>query len=135
MDEVHSFLNRDSVAASYVRREPLDALAQTIRETCGEGEEVYFVSQDSDGRDYVIVEFGAKPVKLSSALGHSLNPAEVSAEGWWGKLIERYDYVALCQLNEEFRQSYGQLFENSGEIADHTLYRVDRQRGLLIRIE
>ena len=39
--------------------------------------------------------------------------------------------MALCRLNEDFAESYGSLFENPAEIADHTLYRVDRQSGLL----
>ena len=131
MNEVHSFLNRDGVAASYVRREPLDALAQTIRDNCAEGEQVYFVSQGSDGRDQVIVQFGAEPVAVNSALGHSLNPEEVSAEAWMDALLESYDYVALCQLDDEFSEGYASLFEDPGQIADHTLYRLDRQKGLL----
>ena len=131
MNEVHSFLNRDGVAASYVRREPLDALAQTIRDNCAEGEQVYFVSQGSDGRDQVIVQFGAEPVAVNSALGHSLNPEEVSAEAWMDVLLESYDYVALCQLDDEFSEGYASLFEDPGQIADHTLYRLDRQKGLL----
>lgn len=132
MNEVHSFLNRDGVAASYVRREPLDALAQTIRDNCAEGEQVYFVSQGSDGRDQVIVQFGAEPVAVNSALGHSLNPEEVSAEAWMDALLESYDYVALCQLDDEFAQCYGSLFEDTP--TDHTLYRLDRQSGLLTPI-
>lgn len=131
MNEVHSFLNRDGVAASYVRREPLDALAQTIRDNCAEGEQVYFVSQGSDGRDQVIVQFGAEPVAVNSALGHSLNPGAVSAEQWRDTLLESYDYVALCQLDDEFTEGYASLFEDPGQIADHTLYRLNRQSGLL----
>lgn len=132
MNEVHSFLNRDRVAASYVRREPLDALAQTIRDNCAEGEQVYFVSQGSDGRDQVIVQFGAEPVAVNSALGHSLNSGAVSAEQWRDTLLESYDYVALCQLDDEFAQCYGSLFEDTP--TDHTLYWLDRQSGLLTSI-
>ena len=131
MNEAHSFLNRDGVAASYVRREPLDALAETIRDHCTESEQVYFVSQGSDGRDQVIVQFGAEPVAVNSALGHSLNPAAVSAEQWKEKLLKDYDYVAICQLDDAFAEGYGSLFEDPGQIADHTLYRLNRQKGLL----
>ena len=131
MNEVHSFLNRDSVAASYVRREPLDGLAEEIRDNCAETEQVYFVSQGSDGRDQVIVQFGAEPVAVNSALGYDLKQDVVSAEAWRSTLLEGYDYVALCRLNEDFAESYGSLFENPAEIADHTLYRLDRQSGLL----
>ena len=133
MNEVHSFLNRDAVAASYVRREPLDALAETIRDNCAEADRVYFVSQGSDGRDQVIVQFGAEPVSVGSALGHSLNPEATSAEAWRSVLLEGYDYVALCQLDETFAESYGCLFGQPP--ADHTLYRLDRQSGLLNPIE
>ena len=135
MNEVHSFLNRDSVAASYVRREPLDALAEEIRDNCAEVDRVYFVSQGSDGRDQVIVQFGAEPVSVNSALGHSLNPEATSAEAWRSVLVEGYDYVALCQLDGTFAESYGSLFENPEEITDHTLYRLDRQKGLLSRVQ
>ena len=131
MSEVHSFLNRDGVAASYVRREPLDALAETIRDNCAEDEQVYFVSQGSDGRDQVIVQFGAEPVTVNSALGHSLNSGAVSAEQWREMLLESYDYVAICQLDDGFTEGYASLFEDPGQIADHTLYRLDRQKGLL----
>ena len=131
MNEAHSFLNRDGVAASYVRREPLDALAETIRDHCTESEQVYFVSQGSDGRDQVIVQFGAEPVAVNSHLGHSLNPAALSAEQWRDMLLDNYDYVAICQLDDAFAEGYGSLFEDPGQIADHTLYRLDRQSGLL----
>lgn len=135
MSEVHSFLNRDDVAASYVRREPLDELAQTIRETCAQTEQVYFVSQGSDGRDQVIVQFGAEPVAVNSALGHSLDPAAVSAETWRKILQENYDYVALCQLDDAFVECYADLFEEPSQIMDHTLYRVDRQTGGLTCVQ
>ncbi len=135
MNAVHSFLNRDSVAASYVRREPLDALAETIRNHCEEADRVYFVSMGSDGRDQVIVQFGAEPAKVDSSLGYDLDPAAVSAEVWQSTLLEGYDYVALCQLDETFAESYGSLFENPEEIADHALYRLDRQKGLLSRVQ
>ena len=135
MNEVHSFLNRDAVAASYVRREPLDALAETIRDNCAEADRVYFVSQGSDGRDQVIVQFGAEPVSVGSALGHSLNPEATSAEAWRSVLLEGYDYVALCQLDETFAESYGSLLEHPEEITDHALYRLDRQKGLLSRVQ
>ena len=131
MNEVHSFLNRDGVAGSYVRREPLDALAQTIWENCDQSGQVYFVSQGSDGRDQVIVQFGAEPVTVNSTLGHSLNSGAVSAEQWRDALLESYDYVAICQLDDEFTEGYASLFEDPGQIADHTLYRLDRQKGLL----
>ena len=135
MNEVHSFLNRDAVAASYVRREPLDALAEDIRDNCAEDERVYFVSQGSDGRDQVIVRFGAEPILVDSVLGHSLNPEATSAEAWRSVLLEGYDYVALCQLDDEFAASYGCLFEHPEEITDHALYRLDRQKGLLSRVQ
>ncbi len=135
MNEVHSFLNRDSVAASYVRREPLDALAETIRNHCEEADRVYFVSMGSDGRDLVIVQFGAEPAKVDSSLGYDLDHAAVSAEAWRSALLEGYDYVALCQLDDDFAESYGSLFENEEEIADHALYRLDRQKGLLSRVQ
>ena len=135
MSEVHSFLNRDGVAGSYVRREPLDALAQTIWENCDQSGQVYFVSQGSDGRDQVIVQFGAEPVTVNSALGHSLNSGAVSAEQWRDTLLESYDYVALCQLDDEFTEGYASLFEDPGQIADHTLYRLNRQSGLLSPVQ
>lgn len=135
MNAVHSFLNRDSVAASYVRREPLDALAETIRNHCEEANRVYFVSQGSDGRDQVIVQFGAEPAKVDSSLGYDLDPAAVSAEVWQSTLLEGYDYVALSQLDGTFAESYGSLFENPEEITDHALYRLDRQKGLLSRVQ
>ena len=134
MGEVHSFLNRNGVAASYVRREPLDDLAETIRDHCDQSQQVYFVSQGSDGRDQVIVQFGAEPVAVNSWLGHSLDPAAVSAGEWQRILVEKYDYVALCQLDETFTQAYGCLFEDPAQITDHALYRVDRQSGLLSRV-
>ena len=135
MNAVHSFLNRDSVAASYVRREPLDALAETIRNHCEEADRVYFVSMGSDGRDQVIVQFGAEPAKVDSSLGYDLDPAAVSAEVWQSTLLEGYDYVALCQLDGTFAESYDSLFENPEAITDHALYRLDRQKGLLSRVQ
>ena len=134
MWEVKDFLNRDSVAASYSRRVPLDDLAEDIRDHCAETEQVYFVSQGSDGRDLVIVQFGAEPVTVSSRWGHSLELEKISAEDWQSGLMEEYDYVALCQLDETFKQVYGGLFEDSEQITDHALYRIDRQSGLLFRV-
>ena len=92
------------------------------------------MSQGSDGRDLVIVQMVAEPAAVNSALGWSLNPAEISAEQWQAMLLEGYDSVALCQLNTEFTAGYGSLFEDPSQIADHTLYRLDRQSGLLCRV-
>ena len=56
----------------------------------------------------------------------------LSCDEWRDILWERYDYVALYQLEPDFSEKYGSLFEAPEDIREGALFRVDRQAGKLV---
>ena len=139
MSEVCRFVNRDTVADSYAIREPLQQLALDMKENCAETDKVYLVSQGSAGREGVIISSQTEREQISSALGVSFGvpvdenslDVDVSPEQWHDVLMEEYDYVVVCNLNSYFVKNFSYLFENSENVEANTLYRLDRQSGLL----
>lgn len=142
MDRVVDYLNRDNVAESHILRAPHERMAEVILENCDSDDQVYFISQEEVGFDARIARFSARPVSVSSACGWSLGKPyserddysrDISAEEWMDVLMRDYDYVAVYRSNDYFVDTFGTLFENAEEIADGTLYRINKQNRVLER--
>ena len=55
----------------------------------------------------------------------------MTPEQWQELLLEQYDYVAIYKLNDYFLEHFGMLFGDPDTIAENTLYRVNRETGML----
>ena len=89
------------------------------------------------------MRLNAYPSHLSSSMGERFGPNDtkiddiqfrnVSPGDWWSCLCSNYDYVAILTADDYFINTYGTLFEDDAEIADNTLFRVDSEKGMLIK--
>ena len=58
-----------------------------------------------------------------------------SAEEWMNELIDKgYYYVAPYYIDEQFIEDYGCLFENTEDIGDGRIYRVDKADRKLVLV-
>ena len=54
-----------------------------------------------------------------------------TAEEWRTILLQEYDYLALFHINEYFIENYGEIFSDSAQIEDNTLFYVNKTTGYL----
>ncbi len=132
-------------AAAYSRelRAPYEAvLAKAEAVTGGEACRYYLISGDSFDR--VILRYGLRPgtvqfddmdqreVVWENWMPSAAGGAEqLSAEAWRQELKEGYDYVLLYQVGDAFKEEYAAVFEDPEQIQGESLYRVDKETGLL----
>lgn len=135
-----NFVSRSYVSVARANRAAYEEITNLIRDTCEEGSFVYMVDQNHDGADFWRIKFLARPVIVKNVCAWSLGipsqedlnyTQQKTAEGWLLELREEYDYVLLYHVDDYFRDGYGSLFENPGEIREGCIYRVDKQDGLL----
>ena len=55
----------------------------------------------------------------------------MTPERWQEILLAQYDYVAIYKLNAYFVEHFGMLFADPDAISENTLYRVNRESGML----
>lgn len=127
---------RQSVAISQEQRSPYLPLVTRIQEKTPEDARIFAVCQEDLVYDRLVLHFCIRPRITAQiwSLGSKDLPwmEDLSREQWKQLLLEDYDYVAIYRLNAEFIQRYGPLFENPGDIRENTLFRVDRQTGMLV---
>lgn len=93
---------------------------------------VYIISQGDFGEHYWKLKYGLTPVPVSPgyswSLGQPYSMADIYSKpktpGDWGKELRDYTYVYLYHIDDQFRSTYGVLFNKPGDISDRGLYRV-----------
>lgn len=137
-----SFADGTNIETAASVRKNYDILNQQIHEFCDGDDRIFFVAQDDNGRDYWISRFNARPNTFNPNFTWGLGETEYqggiyavpkTAEQWREELLAGYDYVALYRLNPYFYEHYACLFENPDEIYFSSLYRVDKESGLLVK--
>ncbi len=100
-----------------------------------EEDAVYFVADDTNVYEALCAEYSFYPYNAKGSLGHNLNPdndryatwaSRVSAEELGDALKQGYTYLYLYNVSDGFADRYASLFENPADIADRTLFRVDK---------
>lgn len=92
-------------------------------------------------------DYGYTPIRLSYQLlpvsykagFSSIRTEETATEDFWSEyhtadtlekqLYENYDYVYIIYLNQLFTDNFSGLFENSDEIKEHTMYKINKDNG------
>ena len=137
-----SFADGSNIETAASVRKNYQILSEQIHEFCDGDDRIFFVSQDDNGRDYWICRFSARPNTFNPNFTWGLGETEYqggayavpkTAEDWQQELLAGYDYVALYRLNPYFMEHYACLFENPDEIYFSSLYRVDKESGLLVK--
>lgn len=137
---VINYIRRGSVDDSLAYRalfQPISDALEKIPTTS----RVYFIAQGSAGYEYWVTKYIARPHILSNG-GWSIGEPffegdiwtrEISVEEWHEELIEFYDYVLLYRVNDYFIDNYAPLFDAAKDIGNDSLYRVNKETGLLER--
>ena len=89
----------------------------------------------------MVCNFSLIPLRVSghSSIGPPFYEGDiwsknVSLSEFKEELFQGYDYLAIFHLNQFFIDTYGELFEQRNEIAEGTLFKVDRNRMKLFII-
>lgn len=143
MGQVYNYATRAAVTASIQARSAYAPMVQEIEEHVEERSRIYFISQEDNGFDYWVVRYSARPNIFSSgnwSIGESFYDGDVwtqdmTADEWQAVLLDGYDYVALYRVNDYFLQNFSGLFEDELTIENNSLYKVNKESGLLERCE
>ncbi len=133
------FINRGAIHNAAEHQRPYKEMAEQTKDVIEQEESrIYFVAQGSNGFERWIMKFNLRPCLLNEE-GWSLSANENPDERWtvtrsaqeWQNELKTYDYVLLYSVDDAFVQAYSMLFENPDLIQNRTLFRVDRQTGML----
>lgn len=121
-------------------RSTYQPLVTKIMDAADSDSNVYFISQETTGFDYWVVRYSIRPNEMNDVFTWSIGEpfyegniwtASVSPEDWKDILIANYDYVALYKINDYFLENYSAVFEDPDSIRDNTLFKVNKETGLL----
>lgn len=136
---VLGYLTRGNVAQSRLTRSYYQPMVETISAYAGSDDMLYVVSRNNYGFDALMLRYCTQVKDVSFHVDFSRNHADMyqwlthlSCDEWRDILWELYDYVALYQLEPDFSEKYGSLFEAPEDIREGALFRVDRQAGKLV---
>ena len=138
------FITGSDAKASQGVRAAYVSLDQQVKKHCDGDDRIYFIAQDTNGFDYWVSRFNARPNGFNpnftwgigeSSYADGIYTVAKSPEQWQQELLSGYDYVAIYKLNDYFIQNYASLFEDPAAIAEQTLYQVVPETGLLRRCQ
>lgn len=126
------------------------SFGEKIRDNLTDKDKVYIISQGSDGLDYFVLRYTLSPVHTQTRLDHqgwwevSWNIGQENGQGlsrrvisdteWINYLIEeKFDYVLLYKVDDQFRQEFGVLFDANPD--NNQLYRVNSMEKTLEYVE
>lgn len=138
-----TFVSRTSVTESKQVRLVYDSLGGKVQRSIGKQQaNVYLISQATSGLDYWTMRYILRPYTVNEPFSWSIGEPffdgdiwtkEMTVAEWQDKLVSKYDYVILLQVNEYFTQHFSFAFEDPSEVAEDGIYRVNRQTHLLER--
>ncbi|WP_251497669.1 hypothetical protein [Otoolea muris] len=141
MNYTGDLLARKRVKRSIEWRANWQPFSDLIRKTCDGSDTIYFVAQETNGMQWWITKFNARPANVFvEDRTWSFGPPfyegdiwskDISVSDFKRILLENYDYLALYHLNEYFIETYADLFENKGDIQEGCLYRIDKATGIM----
>ena len=140
------YLNRQSLGNCYSVQGNHKTLVDSMK-TLADGEEkhVWIIAQKTDGYEYWPIRYGIRPCNAELNVGWSIaaNTNQLfSGDEWtvqipteeWKEKLKDYDYVLIYRANDSFREDYGTLFETPEEIEDQSIFAVDHEKDLLVRV-
>ena len=139
---IYSMVTRASIESGVAFRARYEEMWKKIEATCDGNDNIYFISQGDNGFDYWVNRFNARPnnIPVYDRTGWSWSLGEPFYDGdIWTKdippenfqevLISNCDYLAVFRTNDYFNEHYGSLF--AGEIKNQSIYRVNKETGLM----
>ena len=137
---IYSFLSKTNINNSMTVRQKYIPLHNEVKKYCEPKSNIYFISQWSNGFDYWVSRFNARPAIISTSkwggwsIGKKRNSddiwtASMGIDEWMDFLVKSYDYVAIYKTNNYFLETYSVLF--SDEIYENRVYRVNKSERKL----
>lgn len=131
----------DYVYNSLVYRAAFQKLGDEIAKI-PETSHIFFISQGTGHYELLAARYIFRPHVLNldgwsiGAEGDSsMYTKPITPEEWYEELRESYDYVALYRVNEYFMDNYTSIFLDKNAISERTLYRINKETGLLEKCE
>ena len=114
------------------------ALEQKVFSVADEDDRVYLIAAGSKGYERLIMRYrlrpmyvGDEPWNIGIGVEEDRFTSERTVEDFRKCLIEKYDLLVICALNDEFSRTYAELFEEPETLAEGQVYRVNAETGLL----
>lgn len=142
LEYVQDFTHRVYVDSSVVTRAQYDQMSNEIAKI-PERSRIYFISQETNGFDYWVMRYSSRPnffnPNFTWSVGETFYEGDVftrtiTPEQWQAELVNSYDYVALYRINDYFIEHFSSLFQQDQDISDNSLYRIDKETGLLVKM-
>ena len=121
------------------RENYLDVVNKTLEYTDGD-DQIWFIQQETTGEDGQQYNFCIRPNYISGipSIGQYEDEEDIditvpmTPEEWKKILIdEDYDFVMLYDVNGTFRSYFSSCFENPEDMEDRTLFKVNKETGML----
>ncbi len=139
-----TFLARANVGTTIETRSAYSIFKSTTDKYVANNERVYFVSTNDNGIDFYIARYELTPKKMNLAyawsIGQPYNEGDIwtvykDPKDWSNELVTSYDYVYLFDIDEEFINNYGILFDEKSSIVDNSLFKVNKdQTGKILEL-
>lgn len=145
--KVEKFVNREHVSESVSVRNKYSEMTNDVNVNCPEKSKLYFISQEDKGYDYYLMKFALRPHLIDNYFAWSLSENGPLYDGdiWTKKMsaaefqeilfTQDYDYVAIYKTNDSFKIDYASLFENPDDIENNSVFRFDRGKRILERVD
>ena len=140
MKPLVDFADGASIVHAKGVRKNYDVLSNKIMRITQGKQRVYLISQGTTGLDYWILRYSVRPNSANGnftwSIGEKFYDGDVwtmatNAEQWQQTLLKDYDYVALYKVNDYFAEHFSVLFAEPDTIANDTVYKVNKETGLL----
>lgn len=121
-----SYINRDNVKSSIRNRANYyEIYAEEIRSVVNPEESIYIVnlSEDAD-LHWFAINYICNDIKKEGNRSGTVRQA--NGEEWMEYLEQNYDYVYLIEINDEFIETYGDIFDTVPDIESRSIYKVDK---------
>ena len=132
------YIDRQFNEESQARTQAYESLGRQLSENCDESDRILFITQEQKVYSYAATRYYSIPLELdlidSSKWGSWFISESVLGENASDRLIDsfkEYDFVAICHFDTYLRN----LFPYSFEIQDNSLYKVEKQSGVLTRVQ
>lgn len=141
--DIREYFHRKPVENSIEVRANYEKVVSEIEYYSDGNDKIFFVSQEDNGFDYWVVRFSVRPNVFGDgnwSIGEPFYAGDVwtktiTAKEWQNLLVEEYDMVALYELNDYFLEEFAGIFANPEDVAENTVYRVNKETKLLERYE
>ena len=117
--------------------ESFEGDAELINQYTEEYAKIYFVSQEDNGSIWNMIAYQTTPRRYIHS-GYSLGmpyseddeyTENLSVEEWKERL-SKFDYLYLCNVDEQFTSTYGEVFPDL-HIRNQQLYKIQNQNGTI----